>query len=160
MRKARYSMKQVICRNSSLLGFSSNLAKPGYWVAWRDSPVVGQPLPELRIGRVLGRIEEAEGYNLPKCAGFLAVVALTMECTHAGVRWVNPADVTQCYEKPPAELLAWLTGDAWVKNKNDIARIVAMSEHGTLSDRYIANRDNPDQAYNARPEYIKQFILG
>lgn len=158
MRKARYDMRQVVCRNSSCIGFSSNIARPGYWVTFGTPDAVTGSTPYRSIGRVLGRIAETDrdGVN---CAGFLAVVRLTMEGTHAAVTWVPPAHVIACYEKPPAALLAWLTGDEWVKSKDDIARIVAMSEHGTLSESYIGNRDNPEQSYNARPEYINQFIL-
>ena len=159
MRKARYSLKKVICRNSSCIGYSSVTAKPGYWIAWRDCPVVGQPLPEARYGRVLGRIDETDRDGTD-CKGWLAVMRLSMELTHASIAWVNPADVTHVYEKPPADLLAWITGAEWVKNKDDIARILAMSEHGTTSDQFIASRNDPEKAYNARPQYVKQFILG
>lgn len=150
MRKARYDMRQVICPNSSCIGYSSNIAKPGYWVTVRE----GLSAPYL--ARVLGRVAETDRDGLD-CKGHLAVVRLFD--THCTVRWVHPYSVQDCFEKPPAKLLAWLTGDEWVKRKDDIARIVAMSEHGTLSESYIANRDNPEQAYNARPEYVKQFIL-
>ena len=32
MRKARYDMQKVVCKNSSCIGYSSNIAKPGYWI--------------------------------------------------------------------------------------------------------------------------------
>lgn len=153
MRKARYDMRQVICRNSSCLGYSSIYAKPGYWVAYRGLS------GEACIGRVLGRIAETDRGS-PNCAGHLAVMRLFMECTHAGIAWVNPDDVTHCYAKPPRDLLAWITGDDWVQSKRDIARIIAMDQHGTTSDSFIASRDEPDKAYNARPQYVAQFILG
>lgn len=153
MRKARYDMQQVVCRNSMCLGYSSNIAKPGYWVAYKDAPDA-----PTQIGRVLGRIAETT-YDGVNCAGYLAVVRLLMEHTGAAVTWVHPATVTACYEKPPKELMAWLTGDEWVKSKHDIARIIAMSEYGSLSESFIADRNNPENAYNARPEYVAQFIL-
>lgn len=152
MRKAKYDMRQVVCPNSSGLGYSSNIAKPGYWVSFNG------PSDQQCFGRVIGRIAETDRDG-KDCRGYLAVVRLFMELTHAGIAWVNPSDVTACYENPPAELLAWITGAEWVKSKSDIARIIAMSEHGTLSDSFIGNRDNPEQAYNARPEYAAQFIL-
>lgn len=153
MRRARYDMRQVICPNSSGIGYSSVIARPGYWIAWDEGD--GQ-----RFGRVLGRIAESEHFTgAENCAGYIAAVRLTCELTHAYVAWVKPDTVQACYEKPPAALLAWLTGPDWVKSKGDIARIVAMSQHGTLSDHFIGNRDKPEQAYNARPAYVDQFIL-
>ena len=152
MRKAKYDLRKVICPNSSCIGFSNNTAKPGYWITWKTDET------HYGIGRVLGRIAKTD-HDGSDCAGYLAVMALFMESTHAGVRWVDPREVTTCYEKPPADLLAWITGADWVKNAKDVARMVAMSEHGTTSDDYIATRNDPDKAYNARPEYVAQFIL-
>lgn len=151
MRKARYDMKQVVCPNASTLGYGKNIVRPGYWVRFAHG--AGD-----EIGRVLGRIAETDRDG-NACKGFLAVIRLICEGTAGGIAWVDPRDVTYALEKPPAKFLAWITGDEWVKSKDDIARIIAMHEHGTLSESYIENRDNPDQAYNARPEYIKQFIL-
>lgn len=152
MRKATYSTKQVICKNASGIGYSQNKARPGYWIAWNDGNTP-------RIGRVMGRIDRTDGVNPLDCAGYIAVMRLFMECTHAGVSWVDPATVTHCYAKAPADLLQWITGDAWVKSPKDIARLVAMSEHGTTSESFIATRNDPDKAYNARAAYIDQFIL-
>lgn len=152
MRKARYDMRQVICKNASLLGSATRIVRPGYWVTFDQG--AGAPT----MGRVLGRIAETDrdGEN---CAGWLAVIAFFAGHGFCGVRWVNPDDVREAYANPPRAILEWLTGPQWVKSAADIARIVAMSQHGTLSEAYIGNRDNPDQAYNARPEYVAQFIL-
>lgn len=143
MRKARYDLKQVICPNASTIGYSTYVAKPGYWITTAFS-----------TARVLGRI--AEPYE---CKGWLAVVSLLQGHRSAGIRWIDPKEVTAVYATPPAQLFQWLTGPDWVKSPKDIARIIAMHEHGTLQEQFIANRDLPDQAYNARPEYAQQFIL-
>lgn len=148
MRKARYDMKQVICKNASLIGSSTCIARPGYWIHFKD----GGP----DFGRVLGRVAKTDGYD---CKGWLAVVVFHGHHGFCGFRWVDPDDVRECYPYTPHKILAWLTGPDWVKSKADIARIIAMSEHGTLSEDYIDNRDKPDQAYNARPEYVQQFLL-
>lgn len=153
MRKARYDLRRVVCPNATLLGSATRIAKPGYWVYFNQG--AGAPT----MGRVLGRIVETDRDG-KDCAGYLAVIAWHGMHGFCGVRWVDPAEVTECHANPPRAILEWLTGAEWVKNKNDIARIVAMSQHGTLSDSYIGNRDNPEQAYNARPEYVRQFILG
>lgn len=150
MRKAKYDLRMVVCRKASCLGYSSNVAKPGYWVSF-----VGDS-GESCLGRVVGRIAKTDGLD---CRGYLAVMRLSMECTHAFVTWVNPDDVRHCYKKPPAALLNWITGAEWVKSAADVARLIAMSRHGTTSDQFIATRDDPEKAYNARPEYVNQWVL-
>lgn len=153
MRKARYDMRQVVCVNSQCLGNSSNIAKPGYWIAYKSSA-------QIRFARVLGRIAETQQRDgLEDCAGWIAAITLYCELTSAGIAWVNPADVVACYDTPPRNLLAWITGQDWVKNKGDIARIIAMSQYGTTSEQFITSRNDPEKAYNARPEYVDQFIL-
>lgn len=151
MQKARYDLRKVICKNSSGIGYSSNVAKPGYWVVCRISETAAPTM-----GRVIGRIAESQN---GAGVGHLAVMCLGMGGTFAMVRWVDPDLVLECYEKPPAQLLAWLTADDWVKNKDDIARLVAMNQHGSTSEQFIGNRNDPQNAYNARPEYVRQFIL-
>ena len=152
MRKATYSLKKVICPNAHCIGSSSNVAKPGYWVSYSEGP--GKP---QYLGRVLGRIDETDSPDY--CVGYIAVIRLILDGKAAGIAWMNPRDVSACYERPPTALFSWLTGADWVKNKNDIARIVAMSEHGTLSDQFIESRHDPEKRYNASPAYIAQFIL-
>ena len=151
MRKARYDMRKVICKNASCIGSSSNVARPGYWVTWTEAN-------RTFTGRVLGRIAETDrdGAN---CSGYLAIVRLHSGMQSAGICWVHPDSVSDCWQKPPAALLTWITGDEWVSNKDDIARIVAMSEHGSMQEQFIANRGDPEHAYNSRPAYVQQFIL-
>ena len=142
MRKARYDLQKVICKNSSFLGYSSNVAKPGYWITTAHN-----------VYRVLGRVTE------PNPKPMIAAVRLSKDLTFAHVVWVNPDDVTQCEEKPPAWLMAWITAPQWVRTAKDIHRIVAMSAHGTLSEQFIETRDDPEKAYNRQPGYVDQFIL-
>jgi hypothetical protein len=151
MRKARYDLQQVICRNSSLLGYATRVVRPGYWVAWTMSN-------DLRVGRVMGRVAETDldGAN---CAGWLVVMLLDSTHSHAYTVWVDPLWVTYAVEKPPKELLTWITGDEWVKNKEGLHRLLAMSQHGTTSEQYIASRNDPDKPYNSRPAYVSQWIL-
>lgn len=151
MRKARYSLKQVILPKASTLGYGQWRAKPGYWILYH----VGT---ENRLARVLGRIDETDSDGM-NCTGYIAAIRLMSDASHAFVDWVNPADVTYCLEKPPSALLAWITGDEWVKNKENIAHIIAMAQYGTLSESFINSRNEPDKEYNTRPEYAKQWIL-
>lgn len=145
MLKARYDLQQVICRHSSGIGHSVHIARPGSWIVTNDAVT----------GRVLGRIAEADG--APECKGWIAAIMLHNHS--AGIAWIHPYEVTLVYEHPPARLLAWLTGPDWVRSKHDIARIIAMDQHGTLQEQFIATRDDPEKAYNARPEYAAQWIL-
>lgn len=147
MRRARYDLKQVICKNSSCIRHSSNIARPGYWITYGAH----------NTGRVLGRIAETDRPN--DCVGYLAVMRLSPGMQSAGIDWVNPSTVTNVYSTPPAQLLAWITAPDWVESKHDIARIIAMDQHGATQEQFIATRDDPDKAYNARPEYVAQFIL-
>jgi len=153
MRKARFDLKQVVCRNSSCLGYSSNIARSGYWITYRQGGT-----GDVRAARVMGRIAETDRDG-EDCSGWVIAMKLNADLRSTFIVWINPEWITDCYETPPADLLAWIAGDAWVKNKCDIVRLVAMAEHGTTSNTYIGNRDNPDQAYNARPEYMAQFVL-
>lgn len=151
MRKAAYSCKRVICPNASLIGDSTRIAKPGHWIVWRDGEA-------WRVGRVMGRIEKNDGPNY--YAGHIVAMCLSTDLESAGIRWVNPADVTHCSESAPAQMLAWISGPEWVKNKKDIARLIAMAQHGTTSERYIGTRNDADKPYNSRPEYAAQWVMG
>jgi hypothetical protein len=151
--------------NASLIGYGVYYAKPGYWMTWSDP---GEPGKE-HTGRVLGRIEcaaYAGADDTPAMyAGWLAVMQLGDNMTHAYVRWVDPAWVQVCYERPPAQLMAWITGDDWPKRAADIPRLIAMAEYGSCSESYIADRNNPDKPYNGRNgtisagEYCAQYVL-
>ncbi len=165
MRKAKYSAKKVYLPNASRLGYGLSYAKPGNWIVYTEHHEeigTGKPSEHSRMARVLGRIDHDDhmaGSTLEDCAGFLAVMALADSGTHAYPRWVNPVDVTECYEKPPRALLEWLTGDDWPQRGADVGRVLAMAQHGTCSESYIASRNDPAKAYNARPEYVSQFTL-
>lgn len=143
MRKAQYDRKQVICKNSSFIGYSTRIAKPGYWIVFRLSET------KTCMARVLGRIASCDSQGFD-CTGWLAVMRLGDSGRHTWVNWVNPDDVLECYETAPYNLLSWLTGENWVKTKDDIERIVAMSEHGTTCTSYIDSRDDPEKPYNRK----------
>lgn len=152
MRKFRMSGRKVICPNASTLGYSTNTARPGSWIMYTTD---GAPI----VARVLGRIEATDRQGMLECTGWLAVVRLHGGMTGASVAWVDPADVLECRDNPPAEMLAWITGSDWPKDAAGRARVVAMSEHGTLSEQFITTRDDPAKPYNSRPEYVAQWAL-
>lgn len=154
MRRAQYSAKKVFLPNVSHIGFVELYAKPGHWITWSDG--------SMRTGRVLGRIECAEyavGVGTCDVRGWLGVMQLSDDLTHAYVRFVNPEWVVTCYANPPAQLLAWIAGTDWPKSAAEIPRLLAMAEYGTCSESYIAARDDPSKPYNARPEYNLQYVL-
>jgi hypothetical protein len=156
MRRAKYSAKKVLLRKASTIGYGMHYAKPGNWVTWNEEES-GQ-----RTGRVLGRIECAAyeiGLGTEDCKGWLAVMQLSDDATHAYVRWVNPDWVQTCYEQPPAKLLAWITGDDWPKRAADIPRLLAMQHYGTCSEEYIEQRNDPDKPYNKNPEFNAHYVL-
>lgn len=150
MRRFRMDGRKVICPKASLLGYSSNVARPGSWIVYLDHDA------NRRVARVLGRIAEVE--DNPECRGWLAVVSPSTCMTAAYVRWIDPADVRECYAQPPQQLLSWLMGD-WPTSKAGRERVVAMGEHGTLSEAFIATRDDPAKPYNCRPVYVAQWVL-
>jgi hypothetical protein len=163
MRRAKYSAKKVRLPNVPFFGFNVQHAKPGYWVTWAKGGVA-------HSGRVLGRIDQAEfnGQDREPVTGWLAVMALSEHMTHAFIRWIDPAWVTECAEQPPRALLDWITGTDWPTRGADVGRLIAMCEHGTTSEQFIATRDDPAKPYNDRTSidgrerreyYIRQFIL-
>lgn len=155
MRRAKYSAKKVYLPEASTLGYGLYYAKPGNWLTWND----GQ---ERRNGRVLGRIECAAyeiGLGTEDCKGWIAVMQLADDMTHAYVRWVNPKWVEICYEAPPVNLMAWITGEDWPKRAADVPRLLAMAHFGSCSESYIAQRNDPEKPYNKNPEFNAQYVL-
>lgn len=151
MRKFKMSGRRVICRNASLIGYSTNVARPGSWIVFNDGA-------GLRVARVLGRIERTDNGG-EDCRGWIAAVRMSIDATSASIAWVNPADVVQCLDAPPHQLLSWITGADWPTDAAGRARAVAMGEFGTLSEQFIETRDDPAKPYNSRPEYATQWTL-
>ncbi len=162
MRKAKYSAKSVHLPNASRIGFDVTIARPGSWVAFYQNgipPVMSETSGRQNIGRVLGRIDKTPDDGLEDCSGWLAVMTLNAVASGAYIRWVNPKWVTHCLDKPPAALLAWITGEDWPSLSADIPRLIAMALHGTCSEQVIETRNDPKKPYNCRDEYVAQFIL-
>ena len=166
MRRAKYSAKKIYLPNASRIGFGVIWAKPGHWLTWKDTTDTGEG--QRHCGRVLGRVECASyviGVGTQDCAGWIAVVQLADDMTHAYVRWVDPDWVEVCHEEPPARLMDWITGKEWPKRAADIPRILAMANYGTLSESYISKRNDPDKPYNGRngtisaDEFNSQYVL-
>lgn len=90
--------KQVICRNSSHIGFSKVKARVGDIVVYGDG---SQTQFETRnVGRVIGRIVYAPALdaNEQPIRNWLLVAVLSNDLTFVMERWVNPEHVTQVFE--------------------------------------------------------------
>jgi len=87
--------------NSSFLGFSTNKAKRGNWITYEIDN-------HCRAARVVGGVT-CEGKR------YLEVITWDVAQTMAYVRWIEPASVRSCYPRPPAPVLAFLSGqwDDW-----------------------------------------------
>lgn len=86
--------KQVHLPNASTLGYGKFKAQHGDVVLFKQDPSIGQ----LTIGRVVGRIASAPRIgDDPDLRGHLVVVALTQSITSPMERWVDPANVVECF---------------------------------------------------------------
>ena len=120
--------KQVICRNATLLGFATCKARVGSYFVYHDGT-------EQRMGRMLGRVAYApalQGDTKPIVNHILAMVWFPMG--HCCERWINPADVIECYTNPPASIAAFFFAP---KIPYDAQTMRRLMEHGTCSDHYI-----------------------
>lgn len=82
--------RQVICKNSSRIGYSTYKVRIGDFVMWDVSG-------HREVGRMLGRITwtSTEG----KCL-YILVARLSHDCTFVGgERWIKPEDVTEAYQQ-------------------------------------------------------------
>lgn len=153
MRTATYDRKSVICKNASTLGYGVQTAKPGSWISfYTDGRYSSQR--SQSVGRVLGRVASV---NSPDgedktVVGHLLVMKLDVSTFSSYPAWINPLDVTNCRDRPPVELMRWITGDEWVSKDADILRMLRMSDYGTTSEEYIASRNDDDKPYNESAE--------
>jgi hypothetical protein len=111
----RRDNRATICPNSTTLGYSRYKAKRGSWVMfeWEASH---------RIGRVVGRVH-CEGKT------YLEVITMDLALRFPYVRWIDPATVRECYDKPARNVWAFMLSDDW-SNADKILRIV----HNGFSD--------------------------
>lgn len=129
------SESKVNLPNASPDGKSfKSYAEPG------DLVVFGRASPST--GRVLGRVDapfvagtgQHAGYDCPKIEGWLAVLVLSHYAESAYVRWIDPAQVTECRPVSPA-LAAWF----FQAKLPDPVTVCRLADHGTLSESYIAD---------------------
>lgn len=109
--------KQVICRNSSLLGYSTCKVRFGMIVRYKNGEF------DNMIGRVAGRIAYAPALGeTPVIRNWILVMALGPNLTYAMERWVNPDDVIEAYDpsRPDTDILEFITeffSPSWHQHK-------------------------------------------
>lgn len=120
--------------------------RPGNWIVYREE-YTDQSFAR-RVGRVLGRVEAPAvpdaKYPCERIDGHISVLALANDLSHAYIRWVDPADVLEVRDTPPAKLLAWITGE--LPNPEMVHKL---SAYGTLSERHIDKVDHHVTAWRA-----------
>lgn len=123
--------RQIICPNSTLLGYSTHKARVGRWIQFSTADDwTGQ----TRIGRMIGNVSApAISPNEEPVKNWLLVMVLNSDLTSCGQLWVKPERVMAIYTKRPRKFLNWFTG-AWPK---DPKLIIQLSELGTLSEQHI-----------------------
>jgi len=86
--------RQVLCKNSSSIGYSQHKARVGDFVFWMENVGKGEHTYQVeRLGRMLGRITWTSDEG--KCV--YIVVAILHDSMHLGERWVKPEMVTRVY---------------------------------------------------------------
>lgn len=145
--------KQVICRNATLIGFATCKARVGSYFVYHDGT-------EQRMARMLGRIAFAPA--LPDIDGkygtgakhiknhILAMVWFPMG--HCAERWIDPADVIECYANPPADIAAFFFAP---KIPYDAQTMRRLMEYGTCSSGRAANIPEQVAEFAQRDAMIK-----
>lgn len=115
--------RQVICKNASVIGYSTRKVRVGDFVMWDEN---GQ----RQVGRMLARMtwNGIEG----KCK-YIVVARLANDCTFVGgERWVKPDDVMEAYPqgyyvgKVKAAMRLFLGDEMRKRAKRDITDVRAM----------------------------------
>lgn len=135
----RIDRKQVKLPNSTNLGFGKWKAQFGDVVRFDES---GHDM----YGRIIGRIAHAHRPDGdPDVRGWLVVIALGSNLSFPMERWVNPADVRECFNpqafggRDMAKFLAFFFGPEFRKQKTEVLR--AWSTYGQPDFEKYMNRD-------------------
>jgi hypothetical protein len=129
---ATIDRKQVICRNSSHLGYSKVTARTGDIVIYSEGKEWG-----THVGRVIGRIAYAPSLaNEAPIRKWLLLACLSNDLTCVGERWVNPEDVSQVFavREETRKLLAFFLSDGFGHESVDTLRRWTASGFATAND--------------------------
>jgi hypothetical protein len=128
---ATIDRKQVICRNSSHIGYSKVIARTGDMLLWSEGT-------EHNLGRVIGRVAYApalEGDKAP-VRNWLVVARLSNDMTFVCERWVNPENVTQVFtvREETRKMLAFFLSHEFGHESVDSLRRWSTSGFATVND--------------------------
>ena len=145
-----FDRRQVRCPNARSTGYSVPVARVGHWVTW------AYPQGPMFTGRMVGRIVRApklSGDEVP-IAGWLLVLTLSTEMTHAYERWVNPEWVTEVHPNAPdiQKFLHWFAGPV---EAQPVEWLRKAANHGTLSANQ--NPDQPSWDFAGKLERFREF---
>jgi hypothetical protein len=121
--------RKVICKNSSLIGYSTNVVKAGDFFTYTD-----HNRNQIQMARSLGRVSApALSANEKPINGYILALVLSGDGTFAFERWVNPDDV-QSVMPLPTKMTAFFFAPTIPYDAQTMRRL---GEHGTLADEFI-----------------------
>jgi hypothetical protein len=133
--------RQVLCPHASLIGYSSNMARVGYFFTYAEDD-------QIKYARMLARISWAPqiGNDKPIKNWILAMV-LSMNASSAYERWVDPATVREVYEKPPTKLTTFFFQPILPYRVEVMRRLI---EHGTLQEQFMDSAEERVEMFKSR----------
>jgi hypothetical protein len=140
--------KQVVCRNTSTLGFSKWKAQVGNLLLFKEGG-------RIVTGRMIGRIQHGyfDGKSLKN---HLVVICISPRLDWTFERWVDPNDVTEIYDLNSeyarhAEVLEHFFSVELTKAPIDEVRACSRDWYSLKSKRaYEAKREQELREYEAR----------
>jgi hypothetical protein len=141
--------KQVICRNASLLGYSTRRARVGCFFVYYEED------GSNHVARMLGRIAHAPGLPPERkpIKNHILAMALMSWAQSAAERWIDPATVIAVYEKPPTRLAAFFFAEKLPYDAHTMRRLM---EHGTLQDQFIEHHAERVAMFKERDEMARK----
>lgn len=120
--------------NTSALGYGKYHAEPGDLIVFdlnRETP----NSPDVRYGRVLGRVDAAgwDGADKTPIKGYIAVMMLGERLNHAYEMWVDPANVTFCESQSSHATFFATLFNASPEHLLRMSKYGSLSTHGTCA---------------------------
>lgn len=156
---ATIDRKQVVCRNASTSGYSHVTARVGDWITWTDES--GQ----THVGRMIARIVYAPACGeTPTLRNYIEALTLSVDLTHAFIRWVNPLQVSTVY-RHRADIGAFLSffagklpdRDVLADTKGANGTIEGMAAYGSLSADLSDPADSPIGTFSSFANKLTRY---
>lgn len=129
--------RAVYCPNASKLGFGKYKAKRGDCIVYKQEYKDGSYRTVL--ARVLGRVTAPELSFTPEVKGWLLVMRLSDDGSHAYENWVDPADVQSVLDVPTAMLTFFAQ-----PTLPEVHRLRTLMSRGYITDRCLAEGRTPE----------------